>query len=86
MMLELPIEGIKIDMSFVKDILEDKKKQALVIGMINFANAANLKICIEGIETDTLESYLRQFDVTWFQGYHYSKPIGYKELIKLLMA
>ena len=86
MMLELPIEGIKIDMSFVKDILEDKKKQALVIGMINFANAANLKICIEGIETDTLESYLRQFNATWFQGYHYSKPIGHKELIKLLMA
>ena len=60
--------------------------QPMKIGMINFANAANLKICIEGIETDTLESHLRQFDVTWFQGYHYSKPIDHKELIKLLMA
>ena len=60
--------------------------QPMKIGMINFANAANLKICIEGIETDTLESYLRQFDVTWFLGYYYSKPIGHKELINLLMA
>ena len=85
MMLELPVEGIKIDMFFVKDILEEKKKQALVIGMINFANAADLKICIEGIENDSLESYLRQFDVTCFQGYHYSKPICQDELMKLLI-
>ena len=85
MMLELPVEGIKIDMFFVKDILEEKKKQALVIGMINFANAADLKICIEGIEIDSLESYRRQFDVTCFQGYHYSRPICQDELMKLLI-
>lgn len=85
MMLELPVEGIKIDMFFVKDILEEKKKQALVIGMINFANAADLKICIEGIENDNLESYLRQFDVTCFQGYHYSRSICQDELMKLLI-
>jgi len=63
----------------------EKKKQALVIGMINFANAADLKICIEGIENDNLESYLRQFDVTWFQGYHYSRSICQDELMKLLI-
>ena len=85
MMLELPVEGIKIDMFFVKDILEEKKKQALVIGMINFANAADLKICIEGIENDNLESYLRQFNVTCFQGYHYSRSICQDELMKLLI-
>ncbi len=85
MMLELPVEGVKIDMFFVKDILEEKKKQALVIGMINFANAADLKICIEGIENDSLESYLRQFDVTCFQGYHYSRSICQDELMKLLI-
>lgn len=56
MMLELPVEGVKIDMFFVKDILEEKKKQALVIGMINFANAADLKICIEGIEMIALRA------------------------------
>ena len=85
MMLELPVEGVKIDMFFVKDILEEKKKQALVIGMINFANAADLKICIEGIENDNLESYLRQFNVTCFQGYHYSRSICQDELMKLLI-
>lgn len=53
--------------------------------MINFANAADLKICIEGIENDSLESYLRQFDVTCFQGYHYSRPICQDELMKLLI-
>ena len=85
MMLELPVEGIKLDMCFIKGILEEKKKQALVIGMTNFARAADLKICIEGIENDELESYLRQFDATWFQGYHYSKPICQDELMKLLI-
>ena len=72
-------------MFFVKDILEEKKKQALVIGMVNFAHAADLRICIEGIENSDLESYLSKFGVTLFQGYHYSKPICQDELIKLLM-
>jgi EAL domain-containing protein (putative c-di-GMP-specific phosphodiesterase class I) len=85
MILELPVEGIKIDMCFVSDIFEEKKKQALVIGMVNFAHAADLRICIEGIENSDLESYLRQFDVTLFQGYHYSKPICQDELMKLLI-
>lgn len=53
--------------------------------MVNFAHAADLRICIEGIENSDLESYLRQFGVTLFQGYHYSKPICQDELIKLLM-
>ena len=69
MMLELPVEGVKIDMFFVKDILEEKKKQALVIGMINFTNAADLKICIEGIENDSLESYLRPVSYTHLDVY-----------------
>ena len=56
MMLELPVEGIKIDMCFVSDIFEEKKKQALVIGMVNFAHAADLRICIEGIENSDLEA------------------------------
>lgn len=79
--LNVPVDEIKIDMSFVKGITENEKQQCLVKSIIDFANRAGLYSCIEGVEDEKLEEYLRTLHSTWFQGYHYSKPIVATELI-----
>lgn len=84
MALEMLIDEIKIDMSFIRKILVNKKNKAIVQSMVDFANAANIKSCLEGVENKALEDYLRTVGATWFQGYYYSKPVGADELEKLL--
>ena len=86
MALEMLIDEIKIDMSFIRKILVNKKNKAIVQGMVDFANAVNIKSCLEGVENKALEDYLRTVGATWFQGYYYSKPVGADELEILLSA
>lgn len=86
MALEMLIDEIKIDMSFIRKILVNKKNKAIVQSMVDFANAANIKSCLEGVENKALEDYLRTVGSTWFQGYYYSKPVGADELEILLSA
>lgn len=84
MALEMLIDEIKIDMSFIRKILVNKKNKAIVQSMVDFANAANIKSCLEGVENKALEDYLRTVGATWFQGYYYSRPVGADELEILL--
>lgn len=86
MALEMLIDEIKIDMSFIRKILVNKKNKAIVQSMVDFANVANIKSCLEGVENKALEDYLRTVGATWFQGYYYSKPVGADELEILLSA
>lgn len=67
MALEMLIDEIKIDMSFIRKILVNKKNKAIVQSMVDFANAANIKSCLEGVENEALEDYLRTVGATWFQ-------------------
>ena len=84
MALEMLIDEIKIDMSFIRKILVNKKNKAIVQSIVDFANAANIKSCLEGVENKALEDYLRTVGATWFQGYYYSRPVGADELEILL--
>lgn len=83
--LHAPMDEIKLDMSFIRGITEDVKKQAMVRSIVEFANNCGMSTCLEGVETEELQNYLRLYQATWFQGYYYSKPIEIgklKELIK----
>ena len=82
MALEMLIDEIKIDMSFIRKILVNKKNKAIVQSMVDFANAANIKSCLEGVENKALEDYLRTVGATWFQGYYYSRPCPAEEFSK----
>lgn len=74
-LLQTPMDEIKIDMSFIRGITDNQTKQALVRSMVDFANEADLKSCLEGVEDEKLQNYLRSFGATWFQGYYYSRPV-----------
>lgn len=83
-LLQTPMDEIKIDMSFICGITDNQTKQALVRSMVDFANKADLKSCLEGVEDEKLQNYLRSFGATWFQGYYYSRPVQAAAMQKLL--
>ena len=60
-LLQTPMDEIKIDMSFIRGITDNQTKQALVRSMVDFANKADLKSCLEGVEDEKLQNYLRSF-------------------------
>ena len=83
-LLQTPMDEIKIEMSFIRGITDNQTKQALVRSMVDFANKADLKSCLEGVEDEKLQNYLRSFGATWFQGYYYSRPVQAAAMQKLL--
>ena len=83
-LLQTPMDEIKIDMSFIRGITDNQTKQALVRSMVDFANKADLKSCLEGVEDEKLQNYLRSFGATWLQGYYYSRPVQAAAMQKLL--
>jgi len=82
--LYAPMDEIKLDMSFIRGITEDVKKQAMVKSIVEFANSSGMSTCLEGVETEELQNYLRKYQATWFQGYYYSKPIEIRKLWELV--
>lgn len=84
MILNLPIDEIKVDRSFVVDIKNKQSNQMVVYSLINCANNLNIKACIEGVENQELIDYLGRYNATYYQGYHYSKPVVFDDFVKLL--
>lgn len=84
LVMELPIDELKVDMSFVKDIQKKQVNQAMVKHIIQCANSLGLKTCIEGVENEELSIFLRPNEASYYQGYYYSKPIPAEDFKQLL--
>lgn len=84
LVMELPIDELKVDMSFVKDIQKKRVNQAMVKHIIQCANSLGLKTCIEGVENEELSIFLRPNDASYYQGYYYSRPLPAHEFRELL--
>ncbi|MCR5294322.1 MAG: EAL domain-containing protein [Lachnospiraceae bacterium] len=85
LMTTLPIQQIKIDKSFIDDIMEDRAKQSLLKAITTCAEELDKKVCVEGIENPELASYLKaHYFVTQFQGYYFSKPLTIDRLLSFV--
>jgi len=71
----LPVGTLKIDQSFIRDMLEDKGDFAIVQGIIALSNAFNLKTVAEGVETDKCFSALLDMGCETGQGYVIAHPM-----------
>ncbi len=71
----LPINGLKIDRSFVSNLMESQSDQAIVLATINMAHAMQLDVTAEGVETLEQLEFLRTHGVDRLQGYYFSKPV-----------
>jgi diguanylate cyclase (GGDEF)-like protein/PAS domain S-box-containing protein len=70
-----PIETLKIDQSFVRDIPHDKDDSAIVAAIIAMSSALGIKVIAEGVETPEQFAFLWTQKCTSMQGYYFSKPL-----------
>lgn len=73
-LLSLNADGIKIDGSLVKNILEDKSSQIILKTILKFAKDVNMQVIAEFVENDKIFEYLKSLGVDCYQGYFYSPP------------
>jgi diguanylate cyclase (GGDEF)-like protein len=71
----LPVDALKVDRSFIKDLLEDNTSAAVVAGIIAMAHALNLQVIAEGVETQEQQLLLQQQECDIAQGYFISRPL-----------
>jgi diguanylate cyclase (GGDEF)-like protein len=81
---QLPVQTMKIDRSFVMDMLESESDAAIVRSTIDLARNLGLRIVAEGVETEAMWDALRAQGCTLAQGYLISKPLPAAELAPLL--
>jgi len=81
---ELPLDIIKIDMTFIKSMLKSPKDFALVESIIFFARRIGLKTLGEGIENEKQLITLREIGCTYGQGFYLAKPMPEEEVEKIL--
>ena len=72
---EIPLDVIKVDQSFVKDLAVDQYAQAFVRMVGELAEALNVKICVEGIETKDQLDVLKDMNIRLIQGFFFDKPM-----------
>ena len=79
-----PIDTLKVDRSFIRDIPGDPEDRAITQAIIAMGKSLSLTIVAEGVETEEQQSFLREHACDQMQGYYFSKPVVAGELAKLL--
>ncbi|GAB6072675.1 hypothetical protein JCM14244_10520 [Venenivibrio stagnispumantis] len=80
----IPASEIKIDRTFINDMITDNNDLELVKIIINIAKIMNLKVVAEGVETKEHLTFLQILGCDYAQGYYFSKPVPFEEFIKKL--
>ncbi|WP_229817158.1 putative bifunctional diguanylate cyclase/phosphodiesterase [Thalassotalea profundi] len=83
---KLPLDFVKIDQSFVKDIVVDDNDKAIVRAVIAMAHNLNLGVTAEGVETKEQLSFLKDNACNSVQGYLFSHPVRFELFLELLQS
>jgi len=81
---ELPIDEVKIDGSFVRDVLKDDYSTALCTAIISMSRQLRLLVVAEGVETEAQARFLAQAGCHYLQGFLFSRPLPADQLEALL--
>ncbi len=83
---KFPVDCLKIDKSFVSDMMDDPDYATITSSIIKLAHSLNLRVVAEGVETSQQASFLLGEQCDLVQGYFYGKPVAAEELGKKLTA
>lgn len=81
-----PIDKLKIDRSFVSDVLTDRNDAAIVSGISAMARNLNLTVTAEGVESEGQVAFLREQRCQEAQGYFFSRPVPPSQFVALFEA
>ncbi|ADZ90494.1 putative bifunctional diguanylate cyclase/phosphodiesterase [Marinomonas mediterranea] len=81
---KLPIDFIKIDRSFIGELIDSDSNRAIVLAILAMANSLKLGVIAEGVEVESQKAFLREHHCQSAQGYLFSRPVPFDEFCKLL--
>ncbi|MDP2432595.1 MAG: EAL domain-containing protein [Pseudomonadota bacterium] len=77
---QLPLDRLKIDQSFVRELTLDSKDAAIIRAVLSIAGHLGFEVVAEGVETESQRLALLEMGCTLFQGYHLGRPVAADEL------
>jgi diguanylate cyclase (GGDEF)-like protein len=80
----LPIDALKIDQSFIRDVTTDADDAALVMAVVTLGHNMRLKVIAEGVETEEQLKFLHLLRCDEVQGYLFSHPVAAEEIARML--
>ncbi|MGB5327103.1 MAG: EAL domain-containing protein [Gammaproteobacteria bacterium] len=80
---QFPVDYLKIDGEFVRDILEDDKSYVFIRSMTEVGHCLDMKVIAEFVESDTMFDKLREANVDYIQGYTVGKPVSIQTLLSV---
>ena len=83
---QLPVDTLKIDKSFVRNLADSRDDLAIVSAIINLGASLDLKIIAEGIETEAQLAILRGLNLHYGQGFLFAHPMPFKDACSLALA
>ncbi|WP_034758782.1 EAL domain-containing protein [Janthinobacterium lividum] len=81
-----PIDKLKIDIAFVREVTSNPDDAAIVLAIISMAHSMKLEVIAEGVENDAQLAYLRRHGCDEMQGYYFSRPVPQEEFEQMLMG
>ena len=79
-----PIDKLKIDIAFIRDITSNPDDAAIALSIIRMAHTLKLEVVAEGVETAGQLAYLRRHRCDYIQGYYFSRPLPVPDLEQML--
>lgn len=83
---DLPVETLKFDRGFTKDIMTNRANQAIIKAISNCAEELQVRVCLEGMETREMIEFSRQYSIYSYQGYYYSRPVVIGQFIQMYLT
>jgi EAL domain-containing protein (putative c-di-GMP-specific phosphodiesterase class I) len=80
---QFPVDYLKIDGEFVRDILQDDTSYVFIRSMTEVGHCLDMKVIAEFVESDTMFDKLREANVDYIQGYTVGKPVSIQSLLSL---
>jgi len=80
----MPATRIKIDRSFIEDVIENRSDAAITQGVISMAHHLGLEVVAEGVETEAHAAYLRKNQCDLLQGFAFARPMPFDDLLAFM--
>lgn len=84
MLCELPIDCVKIDQTFILNILKQNNNQVVVDTTLQCTRRLGIDVCLEGVENQEIKDFVGQYSANYHQGYYYSRPVEYDNFLPFL--